>query len=87
MKNYRIYAEIEHKIDLVEGNVKNEEVVLILDQLILEEEVPIVLVIEHDFDNDSDFPVYLYSNNQDEYLKIRNSIGGYEYGNNKNRKL
>lgn len=85
MKNYRIYAEIDYKIELVEGNVENEEVILILDQLILEEEVPVVLVIEHDFNNDSDFPIYIYSNNQDEYLKTRNSIlGGCEYEQCKN---
>ena len=87
MKNYRIYAEIEHRIELIEGNVKNENVVLILDQLILEEELPVVLVIEHDFELNSDFPIYLYSNNQDEYLKIRNSIGGCKNERYKDRTL
>lgn len=83
MKNYRIYAEVEHRLELVNSNVKNENVVLILDQLILVEEVPVVIVIEHDFDLDMDTPVYVYSNNQDEYIKTRNNIGGYEYGNSK----
>lgn len=79
MKNYRIYAEIDHRIELVEGNVKNEDVILILDQLILVEKIPVIIVIEHDFENDIDFPIYLYHNNQDEYLEARNSIlGGYE---------
>nr|DAM69550.1 MAG TPA: hypothetical protein [Bacteriophage sp.] len=77
MKNYRIYAEYNGRLELVDGNINQDNVMSYLDWLIVKEELPVVIVIEHDFEQDMDSVAYGYYGKIDTYLEMRgNALGG-----------
>lgn len=81
MKNYRIYAEYQGRLELVDENINQEAIITYLDWLIVKEELPVVIVIEHDFSLDMDSVAYGYYGKIDDYLELRGSALGGNYGN------
>lgn len=72
MINYRIYINSRGEYSCL-GIYNSGETITCLDYMILEKQVTNkILVIEQD--NDSDFPVFLYLGNQEDYIEFKDYI-------------
>ena len=71
---YRIYNETRkgYEIECVTDNV--DELFIVLDTLILEENASKVLVIEHNIEEDYDYPAYLYIGDIRGYIDYKDNF-------------
>lgn len=78
MKNYRIYACIEHGYEKVADNLTNVQVVKAVGKMISNEPNMRILVVEHDFDMNSDFPVYVNIARGRDFPKFKEKVLKYD---------
>lgn len=82
MKKYRVYLANYKEENIYEpSGVYNLDTLLnVLDYYIVEEQIEKqILVIEEDHENNSDFPVFLYLGQKEEYDDFLNNYAKKEY--------
>ena len=73
MKKYKIYIKtgkiekLDHQFDITE--LENA-----LDFLIIEQQIIELIVIEHNFQNDCDFPFFVYHGNLEKYENFKKEL-------------
>ncbi len=74
MKEYRVYAALDESYKLVGSHLDNVEAVKLTGKLVHRYPDKHILVIEHDFDMNADFPVYLNYDKGESFPKFKEKV-------------